>query len=646
MTKRLGLVYSIILVMLLAVPTLRWLATGESSSKLYGYVDKVPERPANTNASLLDKSWQAWAGRYFDVNFGFRTELIRTFNEVLFLAFKEMPRLRLYATPEMGLYSGMSLQYLNEEILARQEREAKYAVTAARLKRVQTLLEAQGKVFVVVVAASKPYVYPESLGERYLAGGREQVFERSASFGNALAAAGVNVVDSAPLLREFGREAKVSTHPASGVHWNYYAGCLVAERIMDQVRRRFPATQPFGCGVPRYEAPLVTDLDGLKLMNIWSDAGLLRNTPQPSVLEADTGVWRPSVVFISDSFSDEILLPLQQGRAYARAVNSGYFRVRELDADGSGRQRTHDVDADLASTRKQVQDDIAGSDVVVLQMVDYNLGTDGFGFPEYMLAEHAKGTLRGSPQTVPPATAPATAPLRTLAFVDVDNRMNPILVPTRTRLVGSTQQLLAIAGQSQWDLVAVLQDAGRRSKELVQALERQGYTVVANGGAGLLALPRQKLGNGTAKSQWEWTPYGGQQGATSRLEHGFPMVSSTEPADIGFYTEEVVFDHPVLVRASFEGKVNGEGARAAHLSVNGVKPIFSLPEASYAPADDFFAILPAQPHGQPIRLAFGLGGWARGSGTIRLKALDVHALPLPDMKGNAAGVVASNTTRQ
>lgn len=628
MTKRLGLVYSIILVTLLAVPTLGWLAMGERANQLYGYVDKVPERPANTGASLLDKTWQTWAGRYYDVHFGFRTELIRTFNEILFRAFREMPRLRLYSTPEMGLYSGMSLQYINTEILEKSEREAKYAVTAGKLRQVQTLLEAQGKAFMVVIAASKPYVYPESLGRRYLAGGPDQVFERTASFGRALQAAGVNVIDSAPLLRDFRRDTNVALHPESGVHWNYYAGCLVAEQIMDRVRNRFPALQPFGCGVPRYEQAQGADTDGLSLMNIWSGGGVYKNTPQPSVLEGDTTAWRPSLVFISDSFSDEILAPLNQGRAYSRAVNSGYFRVRALDENGDGGHRTHDVDADPELTRKQVLADIAASDVVVLQIVDYNLGGDTFGFPEYVLAQHAAGALPAAAPLRQQGAPAAGAALKMLAFVDVDNRSNPIQVPTRTRLVANTAQLLALAAESEWDLVAVLQKSGRRSGDLGRELEKQGYTVVADGKEGLLALPRRSAGPAVAKTSWQWLPYGDLQGATATVQHGLPLVASAQPADIGLYSQEVMLEGPVLIRARFEGTVAGGSPRAAHLSWFGLKPIFSLQEDTYAANEEFFAIVPGQRDGKPARLAFGLGGWARGSGTLRLKTLEFHPLSL------------------
>lgn len=646
MTKRLGLFFSIVLVALLTVPTLAWLRNGETKSTLYGYVDKIPERPRDFAASFLDKKWQAWAERHVDVHFGFRTELIRTFNEVLFRVFREMPRLRLYSTPSTGLYSGMSLEYLNREIIQKADREATYAAMAAKLRKVQALLNAQGKEFVVVIAASKPYVYPEGLGSRYLAGGEEQVYQRAASLGRTLERAGVNVIDSARMLRAFRRQANLSTHPRSGVHWNYYAGCLVAEEIIERARARFAALQPFGCGIPRYEAPKDADIDGLNLMNIWTGGGLVEDTPYPSLLAREPGAWRPAITFISDSFSEEIITPLQQGQVYSKLVNSGYFRVRELDSSGAGRQLTHDVNAEVGATRRQVLDDIAASDIVVLQIVDYNLKAEGFDFPEYVL-EHARGPGQsGMPGAAAPQPAPApVAPVRlkTLALVDKGNWFNPIQIPSATHLVATPAQLLAEAGSNSWDVVAVLQKAGRRPPTLADDLGKRGYVIVASGEEGVLALPRRMAVPASADVRLEWTAYGEQKDATAALVGALPTVASPLPADLGLFTQELELDQPMLVRASFEGKIFGTEARAAHLSLHGIKPIFSLPQGSYTPDNAFFAIVPAQPRGTPVRFSFGLGGWAKGHGQLALKSLEFY--PLAKLRPLAGPAVARETAK-
>ncbi|HEY0065294.1 MAG TPA: hypothetical protein VGC21_24465 [Telluria sp.] len=617
------MVYSFILVALLTVPTVAWLLMAPTSNKLYGYVDKIPPRPALTRATVVGKQWQGWAERYYDVHFGFRIELIRSFNEAAFRLFREMPRLRLYSSPTAGLYSAMSLEHLSKEVNEAGQLQKRYQATATKLREVQARLEAQGKDFIVVIAASKPYVYPEQLSARYVAGKGEQRFEHAASFGRALKQAGVNVVDGAPVLRAFRARTGLSTHPASGLHWNVYAGCVIAQQVLDHVRRRHPDMAPFGCGIPRYEAPTGADADGLGLLNMWSDAGLAGAVPYPSVHAAPGQAWRPSMVFVSDSFADQIIGPLREANAFSRAVTSGYFRVRD-QYDSAGLQSTHGVDSDPALTRRQVWNDIRASDVVVLQIVDYNLLSDGYGFAEYALEQPVGAAAAVQPAAQLPAPA-AVASLRALALVGPGNRLDPFLLPTRLSLVSGSAELLAAADSKEWDVIAVLIDSARRPNELAAELVKRGYVIAVNSARGLVAVPGGNA-NANPATAWQWSVYGGQQGAVVSVDNNVPTIESREAADMGFHTQELQIDGPTLVRASFDGAIAGTAPRAAHLSVHGFKPIFDLMAGSYSAKDEYFVILPGQAAGAPVRLSFGLGGWAKGSGKLRLNALELYPL--------------------
>ena len=625
MTKRIGLVYAIALVLLLATPTIVWLGAGQSALPLYGYVDKIPERPAAPLAAFFDRRLQVWAERYFNLHFGLRPALIRSFNELTFRVFHELPRLRVYSTPQQGLYSGQSLEYLNQEILRKQALEQEYAARAQTWKKVQSLLEAQGKAFVVVIASSKPYVYPDSLGERYLAGGNADVYGRAASFGAALKRAGVNVIDSAPLLRAFGRATNIATHPDSGLHWNYYAGCQVAQQLMDRVRSRYPATQPFGCGLPQYAAPHMVDIDGLSLMNIWSGGGVRHDAPYPTAVAADAAAWRPSFVFISDSFGDQILYPLQQGHAYAKAVNSGYFRARSVDDSGAGLRVTHDLGADWSAVRSQLYEDIRQSDVVVLQTVDYNISNYGYDFPEHLLSDYRPAAQA---RPAPAVASPTPVPLNVLGFAEVGNRANPFMVPTRLHLAASVADLLATVPSAQWDVIAVLQNASRRDPRLAAELERRGYLVAVDSEQGLLALPRARgaLPKPLGSAQLQWTAFNQRQDARLALVDNLPSIESAQPADLGYATQPLALGQPTLIRASFAGTIAGTGEHAAHLSMDGGRIIFSLPAGTYSAEQEQFAIVPAQAAGRQVRLWFGLGGWATGSGKLRLTRLELRPL--------------------
>jgi hypothetical protein len=381
-----GFAFSMTLVTVLALPTLRWLDLRVPDGVLYGYTDEVPPPPTNLMCAFFDKSLQHWVEKYFEVNLGFRPLLIRSFNELNFRFFHEAPKLRLYTTQAHGLYSKMSLESLNDEVVRRKELEERYHIEAEKLLRVQRKLQSQGKYFEVVIGTSKPYVYPNGLGTRYLVGGSESIFERAASFGKVLREAGVNVIDGGPLLREFVAKTGVETHPASGVHWNYYAGCLIASQLLDNIRaRQFPKAPMLDCGLPQIAEPHMIDLDGLLLLNIWSTGGVAKLSPYPKIKRNDDSVWRPNIIFIGDSFSDQIRYALQQSNVYSRLVTSGYFRVREIDDRVANATVAANIKAEESVIHEALMKDIASSDVIILQMVDYNVQRWGYGFADYIL---------------------------------------------------------------------------------------------------------------------------------------------------------------------------------------------------------------------------------------------------------------------
>jgi hypothetical protein len=75
-----GLVFSAFVVVMLALPALRWSVVRAADGVLYGYSDDVPAKPRNFVRALIDKSFQRWFEKYFNLNLGFRALLIRTFN--------------------------------------------------------------------------------------------------------------------------------------------------------------------------------------------------------------------------------------------------------------------------------------------------------------------------------------------------------------------------------------------------------------------------------------------------------------------------------------------------------------------------------------------------------------------------------------
>ena len=385
---------AVLLVLGLAAPALRWLAIDGPDGRLYGYADEIPPRPAPGWPSFQDKSLQRWVEKYADVHVGFRMALVRSFNELNFRLFREAPRLQLYATPAHGLYSKMSLDSVHEQVARRAVLDADYRRTAKKLAQVQQLLAARGKVFEVVIASSKAYVYPEGLEGKFTRGRASDPAFGGASFADALRAEGVRFVDGSAILRAVAATG-IQTHADSGVHWNYYAGCLVVRALVDDIRSMRPdAMDRIDCGAPRLEDPHLVDLDGWSLLNIWSSAGLREPTPYPTLAaRAAPKDGAPKMLFVSDSFVDQLLYPLQATAAYRRLVTSNYFKLRQVDDRTDPRAASTPTTQDENAIRGDLMQDVVDSDVVVLELVDYNLWRLDYGFADYLLAR-AEGLAR------------------------------------------------------------------------------------------------------------------------------------------------------------------------------------------------------------------------------------------------------------
>lgn len=377
-----------LLVVILMLPTLQWLTHCIPEVGLYGYTEALPNRPTEGVKDIFNRNWQHWIEAYFKVNSGFRAFFIRTYNELNFILFREADstRLKLVTTKTHGLYSNLSTDSLNQMLMHKKKEEESYTKEAKKLLAVQQLLEKQGKYFEVVIASSKAYIYPDELGSRYIFGGTDKLFTRAASFGEVLLAHGVHVIDSGPLLRQWVARTGLETHPVSGLHWNYYAACLTANQMFEQARLdKFPTLSKVDCGTPEVRLSAMNDVnvDGYALLNIWSKAGLIKPTTFPTFGHDTREAWRPKIVFIGDSFSEQIRHALTKVNAYSNIVFSSYFQTRDVYDSANNLIEANGIPPERAQVK--LLSDINDAEIVILEMVDYNISRMGYGFSDFVL---------------------------------------------------------------------------------------------------------------------------------------------------------------------------------------------------------------------------------------------------------------------
>lgn len=391
--NKLKVLMPLALIALLIIPFIQMVTKFyPEKTSLYGYTDPIVEKPAGLINAFFNKKLQAWAEQQFNSHLGFRASLIRTFNEFNFKIFHETSnsRVQILSTKKHGLYSNLTINSLNDNILNKNVLEKQYQNEAQELLKVQNELAKQGKFFEVVIASSKAYVYPEELGSRYLVGGASNIFERAADFGQILKANGVNVIDSGPLLRELVKKTGIEMHPVPGVHWNFYAGCLIASKILDDSQVLFPDVVKIKCGIDQQVKPSLytVDTDGYQLLNVWSELGLLKQTTIPSdVITINPEALHPKIVLIGDSFSGQIRSAWDTANIYSSFVMSNYFQTREVRGEDADKAKLPTDDKQTISD--QVMSDIAKSNIIVLQMVDYNIARRNYGFADYFINHYA-----------------------------------------------------------------------------------------------------------------------------------------------------------------------------------------------------------------------------------------------------------------
>jgi hypothetical protein len=394
--NKLAILFSLIFVIFLSLPAIGYFFHFAPGNSLIGYVDTESSKPEVLVKSWFDKKLQSYMEESVAQEIGFRALLIRVFNELSFRLFSEQKITDLYSTKQHGLYYKSSIAHLNEEYLNRHELTKTYDEFAKKLAEIQQLLAAKGKHFEVILSSSKAYVHLDGFDKRFLVNSFHTLYAEAASLGRELKKQGVNVIDSAPILREFYKKTAIETHANSSVHWNYYSGCIIAKYLFKDIRKTFANTPSLHCGKPIYKRADNLDLDGLIVLNVLSDVNIIKKTPYPSPSATFHDNYLPKMLVVSDSFMTQILTALDEAKSYSSIIISNYFLSSLKHRPGEfSPYMSPPPNEPITNT---VLNEALEADVVILQMVDYNIPRLGYGFVEAFLKRlkepaHEKQTL-------------------------------------------------------------------------------------------------------------------------------------------------------------------------------------------------------------------------------------------------------------
>ncbi|MEL3888641.1 hypothetical protein V6B08_00110 [Ferrovibrio sp. MS7] len=209
----------------------------------------------------------------------------------------------------------------------------------------------------------------------------------------------------------------------------------------------------------------------------------------------------------------------------------------------------------------------------------------------------------------------------------------------RLTLVATINDLLAKADLRRWDIVVVAALRGLRDPGIAARLEQRGYWVAVDNEQYVIAVPRRRveLTKVADLSMLQWQTWG-PAGVDFSIADGQPRVSSDSPVDAGFISQPLNFKGSFYVKAAFAGQLTGNNAASAHVSLHGREKLVSLAPGSYRPGQQYIGLANGQAGPWQGAVSFGLGGWSRGSGDIRLVALDVFTFRITDQPSRPNGV--------
>ncbi len=393
-----------LLVGVVSIPAVQLFFPFVEEKPLLGWVPNGESRPDFTVQSVTDGRFQRWASSYLADHVGFRPTMVRTYNEALYRLTGEAPNIGVFKN-DGRLFTREQILNVGKAYADKESFQKAFQDDAIKLRVIQDNLASKGKYFVVLLAASKPAIYMNAVPRRYFPEGLPDSFSVNGLMADELHNAGVNVIDGSVIMRKMRGEG-IQTHPDSGVHWNYYSGCVIASEILRQAQNHIQGgVAQIGCGEPTYSSPEGADDDALQLMNIWSDGGVRTNTPKPKLsIEGDT-TRLPKLVVVGDSFSWQVISALAYSNSYSTLVYSGYLRSRFAIKPGTGEHLSSEgEDVPQAKIVSEVANDIDQSDIVVLEQVDYvrtlpvrPRENDWFGFMHFMTPQMTTAASESRP---------------------------------------------------------------------------------------------------------------------------------------------------------------------------------------------------------------------------------------------------------
>lgn len=199
----------------------------------------APVEPVRLNVKTLrNGSYQDYAQRYLQQNFGFRNFYIRSYNQLMYSCFRQTTNQNVivgengefYLKQYTDVYTGKKLQETYGTV---DSARAAMRHNVEETCRIIDSLRRFGTDVIVVLAPSKPLIYPEYLPKEIRQA--HCPFSIQEEYAELYAQAGIEHINFLPIFRRLKQESSYPVYTRFGTHWAYATMPFVADTILQKI---------------------------------------------------------------------------------------------------------------------------------------------------------------------------------------------------------------------------------------------------------------------------------------------------------------------------------------------------------------------------------------------------------------------------
>lgn len=296
----------IITMVLMFLPMLQQFTGLINFKPLKGVTEEVP-KPILSFDNYRSGKFQSQAEKYLSDNFGFRQPFIRLYNQYIWSFYHKTNVNTVILGKENWLYEDYfindytgkrSLKYVNTyEELKDQMRK-----TAVRLRKLQEILDEQGKHFFVFVEPGKNRVYPEYIPDRFTKAPDSAVIAAD-YYPFLFDSLGINCLNMDVWFRQIKDSVDYNLFHQTGTHWSNIASDYAADTLIRYMEHLGGINMTnLVIGEPYIDKVRKPDDDLEQMMNLMFR---MYDVPVKNVdvsSDNDSTAVKPRMILIGDSF--------------------------------------------------------------------------------------------------------------------------------------------------------------------------------------------------------------------------------------------------------------------------------------------------------------------------------------------------------